>query len=109
MITGTAPPSTDQAAPVTYEATSEHKNAITAAISCSVANLPIGMPPAVDSSTLSRVVPRALATWSARPPGPIQSSVPTGPGVTELTSTPRSAYRSANARDSDSTAALVTE
>jgi hypothetical protein len=33
MMAGTIPPSTDHAAPVTFEATSEHTNAITFAIS----------------------------------------------------------------------------
>ena len=51
MITGTAPPSTDQAAPATFDAGSEHRNTITAAISSSVPSRPIGTRDAVASST----------------------------------------------------------
>jgi hypothetical protein len=61
MITGTAPPSTDHAAPATFEAGSEHRNTTTAAISSSVANRPIGWRDATDSSTSSRLTPRAAA------------------------------------------------
>ena len=61
MITGTTPPSTDHAAPVTYEAASEHRNAITAAISCSVPRRPTGTPPAVASSASSLLIPCASA------------------------------------------------
>ena len=52
MITGTAPPSADQAAPVMYEARSEHRNATTAAISSSVPRRPTGTEPAQPQSTL---------------------------------------------------------
>src|SRR2546421_6410351 len=109
MITGTVPPSTDHAAPATLDAASEHRNAITAAISSAPPNRPSGVRPAVDFSTSSRGIPRASAAWSASPPGAIHSSSPTGPGATAFTRTPRAAYRSANARESDSSAALVTE
>jgi len=37
MITGTAPPSTDQAAPETVEAASEHRKTITSATSPALA------------------------------------------------------------------------
>ena len=69
----------------------------------------IGTRDAVDSRTSSRLTPRAEACWSARPPGASHRSPAIGPGDTEFTSTPRSANRSANARESDSSAALVTE
>ena len=42
MMTGTAPPSTDQAAPATSEACSEHRNTITAAISSGRGEAPDG-------------------------------------------------------------------
>src|ERR1700733_10511791 len=100
-IVGTAPPATDQAAPTTFDAGSEHRNATTAAISSSVPIRPIGSRPAVAASTSSRVRPDARAFWSASPPGDSHSSPATGPGETELTSTPRPANRSAYARDSD--------
>src|SRR5437588_6554137 len=61
MITGTVPPSTDQAAPATFDAASEQRNAITAAISSSDPKRPSGVRAAVDSSTSSRVTPRAFA------------------------------------------------
>ena len=109
MITGTAPPSTDQDAPATLEAGSEHRKTITAAISSSVPSRPIGWRDAVASSTSSRLMPRACALWSASPPRASHRSPATGPGETEFTSTPRAANKSANARDSDSSAALVTE
>jgi hypothetical protein len=51
MITGTAPPSTDHAAPTTFDAASEHRNVITFAISCSVASRPSGSLEAVASRT----------------------------------------------------------
>ena len=69
MITGTVPPSTDQAAPVTFEASAEHKNTITAAISSAEPSRPMGVRPATCSSTSSREAPRALAAWSACPRG----------------------------------------
>jgi hypothetical protein len=47
MITCTVPPSTDQALPATYEARSEHKNAIAPAISSLSARRPIGRLPAM--------------------------------------------------------------
>ena len=52
---------------------------------------------------------RAAATWSAMPPSPIHSGEDTAPGATAFTSTPDVAYESANTRDSQSCAALVTE
>ena len=61
MITGTVPPSTDQAAPTTFDAASEQRNAITAATSSSDPIRPSGTREAVDSSTSSRVIPRDSA------------------------------------------------
>ena len=57
---GTAPPSTAQAAPVTFEARSEQRNAITAAISSSVPMRPSGGLDRVASSTSSRGLAGAL-------------------------------------------------
>ena len=54
MMIGTVPPSALQAAPVTYEARSEHRNAITAAISSGSASRPSGRPAPTASSTSSR-------------------------------------------------------
>jgi len=51
MITGTEPPSTDQAAPATFEACSEQRKTITAAISCADPSRPSGTLEAVRSST----------------------------------------------------------
>ena len=62
MITGTVPPSTDQAAPATFEAASEQRNTITDAISCSVPSRPTGVRAAVEESTSSRVTPRRCAS-----------------------------------------------
>ena len=58
---GTVPPSALHAAPVTYEARSEHRNAITAAISSGSASLPSGRPAPTASSTSSRRLAGALA------------------------------------------------
>jgi hypothetical protein len=82
------PPSTDHAAPVTVEARSEQRKTITLAISSSVAKRPSGTLPCWTSSASSREIPRASAVWSAIPPGASHSDEATGPGATELTSTP---------------------
>src|SRR6478736_4698926 len=79
MITGTVPPSALQAAPVTYEDRGEHRKAITAAI------------------------------WSASPPDASQADERVGPGVTALQRMPSPAWTSATSRDSDRSAAFVTE
>ncbi len=109
MITGTVPPSTDHAAPATLDAASEHRNTITAAISPGLGRRPRRLRWAVVASASSWLIPCASATWSAIPPGVVHSSLATTPGATALTSTPCGAYVSANARDSDSSPALVTE
>ena len=82
MMTGTAPPSTDHAAPATSEACSEHRNTITEAISSGPARRRIGSPLAAASSTSLRVPPRTATVWSTRPPGSSHSSLATGPGAT---------------------------
>ena len=46
MMIGTVPPSTDQAAPVTYARAAEQRNTITAAISPGSASRPSGRPAA---------------------------------------------------------------
>jgi hypothetical protein len=56
----------------------------------------------------SRDTPRAAAVCSARPPAAIHSGEATGPGATALTSTPSAAQASANSRERESWAALVT-
>src|ERR687896_2287742 len=106
MITGTEPPSADQAAPATFDARSEQRNAITVAISTSVPIRPSGGLERVPSSTSSRVNPVRFAISSASPPSRVQSSPSTGPGVTAFTSTPLDAQASANTRDNQSRAAL---
>ncbi len=65
---GTAPPSTDHAAPVTFEARSEHSTTTMPATSSRCRTAPWGSCPACASSASSRVIPFAAATWSARPP-----------------------------------------
>ena len=57
---GTVPPSTDQAAPVTFEARSEQRNTIAAAISSSVPKRPSGILSRCASSASSRVMPLRL-------------------------------------------------
>src|SRR5829696_9984700 len=109
MNSGTVPPSTDQDAPDTSLARSEHRKTTTFAISSSVPNRPRGILPLWASSASSRVIPRASATWSANPPEPTHRDDSTAPGATAFTSTPSAAYVSAKTRDSDSCAALVTE
>src|SRR2546423_2355082 len=110
MITWTGPPSTLQAAPATYEARSEHRKRIASAISPTSARRPIGRPAPAAASASSRLRPPPIsADWSRRPPRSIHSSDLVGPGQTALTRTPSAAYASANTRDSDSSAALVTE
>src|SRR5690349_11670393 len=108
MITGTVPPSTPQAAPVTYDARGEHRKAITAAISSGSAIRFNGRPEATAARTSSRLrCPDAV--WSARPPGASQAGESVGPGATALQRMPSPAYASATSRDTESTAALVTE
>jgi hypothetical protein len=102
---GTVPPSADQAAPVTYEARSEARNAITAAISSGSARRPSGRPAPTFASTSSRSPP----CWSASPPSPSHAWVAVGPGVTALHRIPSAAQVSATRRESESTAAFVTE
>src|SRR5207237_9706284 len=109
MMLVTAPPSALHAAPVTYRALSEQRNATTAAISSGSARRPRGRPLPTASSTSSFVLPLVAACWSARPPSPSQASVAVGPGVTALQRTPSFAYRSATSRESERTAAFVTE
>jgi hypothetical protein len=58
---GTEPPSTDQAAPTTFEAGSEHRNTIAAAISSSRPKRPSGIFVRAASSASSREVPFAAA------------------------------------------------
>ena len=89
-------------------APSEQRNTQTLAISSGVAKRPSGTLPSCSASASSRLMPFALAFWSASPPGAIHSSLATGPGATALTSTFCAAHRSAHARDSDSCAAFVT-
>src|SRR6185312_6853311 len=89
MMMGTVPPSALHAAPVTYEARSEHRNTTTEAISSGWASRPSGLPEA----TFARISSRSPC-WSARPPSPNQISVPVGPGVTALLRIPSLAYRS---------------
>src|SRR3954454_19990668 len=99
---GTAPPSTDHDAPVTFDACSEQRKTITAAISSGSPRRPIGtFDPAVASSS-SREVPARSPAWAAMPRSPVHSSVAVGPGATAFTRTPLSAYSSAKTRDSDS-------
>ena len=57
MMTGTEPPSTDQAAPATFEAGSEQRNTITAATSAERPKRPVGMRARAAWSTSSRVLP----------------------------------------------------
>ena len=83
MMIGTVPPSALQAEPVTYEARSEQRNAITVAISSGSASRPSGRPAQTFASTSSR-----SPCWSASPPSPSQASVAVGPGVTALQRTP---------------------
>ena len=54
MMIGTVPPSALQAAPVTYEARSEQRKTMTAAISSGRASRPSGRPAPTFASTLSR-------------------------------------------------------
>jgi hypothetical protein len=77
--------------------------------SSGVAKRPSGTRLACVESSCSRVSPSVTARWSASPPSLSHSSVPTIPGATALMSTPVLAYVSANARESDSRAAFVTE
>src|SRR6266508_633562 len=109
MMTATVPPSALQAAPVTYDDTGEQRKAITAAISSGSARRPSGRPAPTLASTSSRVFPDRAATWPARPPSPVHASVATGPGATALQRIPSFAYVSATSRDSERTAAFVTE
>ena len=55
MITGTEPPSTDHAAPATFEARSEHRKTIAAAISSGSASRRIGRFEPAASSASSRL------------------------------------------------------
>ncbi len=64
---GTVPPSTDQAAPVTYEARGDRRNTITSAISPGSARRPSGLPAATFARTSSR-----SPCCSASPPAPSQ-------------------------------------
>src|SRR6187431_3074239 len=79
------------------------------AISEASASRPIGRPAPTDASVWSRPWPAISADWSRRPPGSIHSSDLVGPGQMALTRTPSFAYASANTRDRESSAALVTE
>src|SRR5438132_832484 len=99
MITGTEPPSTDHATPATFEACSEQRKTMTAAISCAEPRRPNGTPEAVRASTSSRDTWFFSASWSARPPGASHTSSPTGPGATALTSTPRAVDRGTGPAD----------
>ena len=54
MMTGTAPPSTDHAAPATSLARSEQRKTITSAISCGSAKRPSGTLAAAAASASSR-------------------------------------------------------
>ena len=93
---GTAPPSTAHAAPVTFDARSEHRKVITAATSSSVPIRPSGGLARVAASTSSRVEPVRAAIWSARPPSDFQS-LPLhharGHGVHEYAREPRTRPR----------------
>src|SRR4051795_1192266 len=110
MITCTVPPSTLQAAPATYDARSEQRKTIASAISSTSARRPIGRPAPAAASASSRLrPPPSSADWSRRPPDSIHSSDLVGPGQTAFTRTPCFAYASANTRDRESSAALVTE
>src|SRR3954470_710095 len=106
---GTVPPSALHAAPVTYDARGEHKNATTEAISSGSARRPSGRPAPTAASTSARDLPLRAPCWSASPPSPSQASVAVGPGVTALHRIPSFAYTSAINRESESTAAFVTE
>ena len=88
MITGTAPPSTDHAAPATFEAASEQRNAITAAISSSVPKRPSGCRAGGGPEHLLARHPLRLRGLVGQAAGRQPQLVPTGPGVTALTSTP---------------------
>src|SRR5204862_6296218 len=101
---GTVPPSALHAAPVTYEARSEQRKAITEAISSGSASRPSGRPAPTFASTSPR-----SPCWSARPPSPSHASVAVGPGVTALQRIPSFAYRSATRRENESNAAFITE
>src|SRR5919201_6345679 len=109
MMIGTVPPSALHAEPVTYEARSEHRKQITAAISSGSARRPSGRPAPTEASTCSRVLSDRPACGWARPPSPSHASVAVGPGVTALHLIPSFSYASAPSRDSDSIAAFVTE
>src|SRR3954447_26529472 len=108
MKNGTVPPSTDHDEPATFDACSEQRKTITAAISSGSPRRPIGTFEPAASSSSSRVVPPRPAAWAAMPATPVHNSVAVGPGATALTSTPFAAYSSAKTRGSDSGAAFVT-
>src|ERR1700716_2945814 len=109
MMIATVPPSALHAAPVTYEACGEQRNAITDATSAASANLPSGLPDPTSANTSSRVLPVRAARWSASPPSSSHAGVAVGPGATAFDLIPSFPYTSVIRRDSESTADFVNE
>ena len=105
MMIGTVPPSALHAAPVTYDARSEQRKTITDGDLLRVARVVRAAGPRRPSRAprrdrpAGRRAPRRRATRRS----------PVGPGVTALQRMPSFAYRSATSRESDRTAAFVTE
>ena len=88
MIVATVPPSADQAAPVTVEARSEHRNTITDAISSGRGHAAERDLRRLRGERLLAARSRAAcAACSARPPAAVHSGEVTAPGATALTST----------------------
>src|SRR3954467_11797875 len=108
MKNGTVPPSTDHDEPATFDACSEQRKTITAAISSGSPRRPIGTFAPAAASSSSRVVPPRPAAWAAMPASPVHNSVAVGPGATAFTSTPSGAYRPAKTREGAGWPAFVT-
>ena len=69
----TAPPSTDQAAPVTVLARALQRKTTTSATSAGLGEAPERHLVALGLQRLLAAVPRAAPDWSAMPPAPIHS------------------------------------
>ena len=94
---------------MTYDARGDAANTMLAAISSGLAMRPSGRPLPVAASASWRLMPLPAATWSARPPSSIHASLVVGPGQIAVERMPAPAYVSAIRRDTDCTAAFVTE
>ena len=101
---GTVPPSTLQAAPVTYDARSEQRNTITAAISSGSARRPRGRPaadPGEHSVALALLIGEAALAEPGLGPGRA--------GRDRVAADPVGRVASATRREYDSSPAFITE